>query len=142
MAMWKIFANSKRLLQSVVMKLPLAILLYENLIPGSQLINRLQDLGYRVQTINDARLLVELAEREKALVVVADLFSTKTEVGKEIKALKANPATSHIPVVAFADAKQRDLQKAGSANGANLVASSSTILAHLPQFLDQALQID
>ena len=49
------------------MKLPLAILLYENLIPGSQLINRLQDLGYRVETINDARLLVELAEREKAL---------------------------------------------------------------------------
>jgi CheY-like chemotaxis protein len=114
------------------MKLPLAILLYENLIPGSQLINRLQDLGYRVETINDARLLVELAEREKALVVVADLF----------KAMKTNPATSHIPVVAFADAKQRDLQKAASANGANLVASNLTIVAHLPQFLDQALQID
>jgi CheY-like chemotaxis protein len=124
------------------MKLPLAILLYENLMPGSQLISRLQDLGYRVQSINDARLLVEVAQREKALVVIADLFSTKAEVCKEIKALKTNPATSHIPIVAFADANQRDLQKAATASGANLVASNLTILAHLPQFLDQALQID
>ncbi|MEO8428433.1 MAG: hypothetical protein ABI651_15095 [Verrucomicrobiota bacterium] len=124
------------------MKLPLALLVYENLIPGSQLINRLQDLGYRVETINDARLLVELAEREKALVVVADLFSIKTDVCKEIKSLKNNPATSHIPVIAFVNAKQEALQKGAYTAGANLVASNSTILAHLPQFLDQALQID
>ena len=87
-------------------------------------------------------MLVELAEREKALVVVADLFSIKTDVCKEIKALKNNSATSHIPVIAFANANQQELQKAAYTAGANLVASNSTILAHLPQFLDQALQID
>ena len=32
---------------------PLAILYYSNLMPGGQLANRLQDLGYRVQTMAD-----------------------------------------------------------------------------------------
>ena len=36
---------------------PLALVLYEKLLPGTQLVNRLQDLNYRVQTVNDAALL-------------------------------------------------------------------------------------
>ncbi len=38
---------------------PLALVLYERLLPGSQVVNRLQDLRYRVQTVAEARLLVE-----------------------------------------------------------------------------------
>src|SRR5262245_49139849 len=32
---------------------PLALVVYEKLLPGSQLVNRLQDLKYRVQTVAD-----------------------------------------------------------------------------------------
>ncbi len=33
---------------------PLALVFYEKLMPGSQLVNRLQDLNYRVQAVNDS----------------------------------------------------------------------------------------
>ena len=121
---------------------PLALVLYEELLPGSQLVNRLQDLGYRVTVLNDARQLVEQAAAEKPMIVFADLFSEALNVGIEIKGLRLNPATEHIPVVAFADPKNLELQKAGQAAGANLVVTDATLLQHLPQFLEQALAID
>jgi len=124
------------------MILPLAILLYENLIPGTQLVSRLQDLGYRVQTVHDPRLLVEQSTREKPLVVVLDLFSTKLDVCHEIKSLKNNSATAHIPVMAFADQTKLELQEAAHAAGADLVANNTTMVLHLAQFLEQVLQVD
>ena len=39
------------------MSQPLAVVFYERLMPGSQLVNRLQDLNYRVLAINNAALL-------------------------------------------------------------------------------------
>ncbi|MBI3414857.1 MAG: hypothetical protein HY043_05965 [Verrucomicrobia bacterium] len=121
---------------------PLALLVYENLMPGSQLVNRLQDLGYRVQTLNDARQLVATAESEKALVVIVDLRAKNSDVNEAIQNLKAHPATAHIPVIAFVDPKQTGPHAAAQAAGANLVASPATILQHLPQFLDQALELN
>jgi CheY-like chemotaxis protein len=124
------------------MTLPLAILLYENLFPGTQLVSLLQDLGYRVQTVHDPRLLVEQSAREKPLVAVLDLFSTKLDVCREIKSLKNNSATAHIPVMAFADQTESELQKAAYAAGADLVANNATMVLHLAQFLEQVLQVD
>lgn len=124
------------------MSSPLALLVYENLMPGSQLVNRLQDLGYRVQTLHDARELTATAEREKALVVIADLSAKNGDVNEAIRELKAQPATAHIPVIAFVDSKEKKLQTAAQFAGANLVASPATILQHLPQFLDQALELN
>ena len=121
---------------------PLAILLYENAMPGSQLIARFQDLGYRVQTLSDSRLLQEVACQEKPMVIVADLFSQHTNVGIEIKGLKHNPETNHIPVIAFAERLTPELEAAAQNAGATLVVASVAVLAHLPQLLDQALQVD
>ena len=56
---------------------PLALVLYERLLPGSQIVNRLQDLNYRVQAIGEANRLVECAEQAKPLLVLADLESTR-----------------------------------------------------------------
>ena len=39
------------------MSKPLALLYYTNLLPGSQLAGKLQDLGYRVQTVSSPTLL-------------------------------------------------------------------------------------
>src|SRR4030095_1468212 len=116
------------------MILPLAILLYENLIPGTHLVSRLQDLGYRVQTVHDPRLLVEQSAREKPLVAVLDLFSTKLDVCREIKSLKNNSATAHVPVVAFADETNSELQKAAYAAGADLVATNTAGGLHFYSF--------
>ena len=48
------FAICRPLFQASRMTQPLALVLYEKLLPGSQLVNRLQDLNYRVQAIADA----------------------------------------------------------------------------------------
>ena len=72
---------------------PLALVLYEKLLPGSQLVNRLQDLNYRVQTVPDTNLLVECCEQTKPMLVLADLRASQQDVCAVIMRLKHNPAT-------------------------------------------------
>jgi CheY-like chemotaxis protein len=121
---------------------PLALLLYENLLPGSQLVNRLQDLNYRVQTLNDPALLVESAEQAKPLLVLADLTSTRADVCAAIAQLKQNPATRHLPVLAFGAQETPELETAARAAGASLLVSAAAILDQLPECLQQALQLE
>ena len=121
---------------------PLILCLYERLLPAGQLVNRLQDLGYRVQSIGDPGTLTEQAEHEKPLLVMADLEPRQNKVCEAITALKKNSATSHIPVIAFASARNPAIQEAARTAGATLVVNDSAILVHLDQFLEQALQVD
>ncbi len=121
---------------------PLALVLYEKLLPGSQLVNRLQDMNYRVQAIADADRLVECAEQDKPMLVLADLESTRDDVCPAVARLKQNAATKHLPVIAFSGENAAELQAAARAAGATLVVSEAAILNHLPQFLDQALQVE
>lgn len=121
---------------------PLALVAYENLMPGSQLVNRLQDLGYRAHQVVEVARLVETAAQEKPMLVVADLVFTKVDICKLITRLKKNPATEHIPVLAFATAANEKLQEAGRAAGAKIVASEEAIQQHLPQLLEQALAVE
>jgi CheY-like chemotaxis protein len=123
------------------MTLPLALLLYEKLLPGTQLANRLQDLNYRVHLVTPSEDLEVCAEQGKAMVVVADLFATRHDVSARIAKLKQNPATAHIPVIGFCDEQATDLQTAAKAAGATLVVTDVAILTHLPQFLEQALEV-
>ena len=121
---------------------PLALVVYENLMPGSQLANRLTDLGYRVQTLPDVARLVEHATREMPLVVILDLTSPKCDICGVIRQLKANPGTTHIPVIAYAGSRQTDLQQAAQEAGAVLVASDEGIITQLPHLLEHALRLD
>ena len=120
---------------------PLALVFYERLLPGSQLVNRLQDRGYRVQAVPVAPLLVIEAEKQKPLLVFADLESTKNEICAAIADLKKNPATAHLPVICFCSEARKDLQAAALAVGA-LTVGDAALLEHLSQLLDQALQLD
>jgi CheY-like chemotaxis protein len=121
---------------------PLALVLYERLLPGSQLVNRLQDLHYRVQAISETGRLVECAEQAKPMLVLADLESSRNDVCAALARLKQNAATKHLPVVAFSDQGAAELQAAAQAAGVTLVVSESAILSQLPQILDQALQVE
>lgn len=122
---------------------PLALVLYEKLLPGSQIVNRLQDLGYRVQVIADAERLVECAEPAKPMLVLADLDSTRHNVCAALGRLKQNLGTQHLPVIAFAgESASAELQDAARAAGATLVVSEAAILNHLPQLLDRALLVE
>ena len=121
---------------------PLTLVAYERLLPGSQLVNRLQDLGHRVHTLNDGAGLVEHALKEKPMLVIADVGPHNDRMIAAIGELRNNPDTAHIPVIAIADAVNVKLQEAARAAGATLVVNETTILVHLSQFLEQALQVE
>ncbi len=122
---------------------PLALILYERLLPGSQLVNRLQDLNYRVQTVSEASRLTECAEQARPILVLVDLGCTRSDICASIARVKQNAATSHLPIIAFgADDLPASQRSAAEAAGATLVVGETAILSHLPQFLDQALSLE
>ena len=121
---------------------PLALVYYENLLPGSQLVNRLQDLDYRVQVVLDSTHLQQVAEIERALVVLAEFDTRKADMAEVIRSFRANASTQHIPVLAFTASRDKQLPAVAQAAGATLVASDAAILSHLPQLLDQALAVE
>ena len=123
------------------MSKPLALVYYSNLLPGSQLSNRLQDLGYRVHPLETVALLASACEREKPLVVIAELVPA-AEVCAAVAELKNKPATGHIPVLAFSRVSDAATQTAAKNAGVTLLAGNAAITEHLPQLLDQVLQIE
>jgi PleD family two-component response regulator len=120
---------------------PLAFVLYESLLPGSQLANRLRDLGYRVSTVPDAQQLVAQAEAEKPMVLVMDVYSSVADVCGVLRDFRQNEATSHIPVLAYYSAKHKELQASAVEAGATLVASDAALLGQLPRLLEQVLEV-
>ncbi len=138
----KFFAIHGESLHSFPMTQPLALVVYEKLLPGTQLLNRLQDLKYRVQPVADVGALVACAKQEKPIVVFADLISSTQDVCSAIARLKQDPETQHIPVIVFAPEHAAEIQEAGRNAGAALVVSDNALLNHLGQFLDQALQVE
>lgn len=121
---------------------PLALLLYERLLPGSQLVNRLQDMGYRVSTVPGANSLMETCLREKPLLLVVDVREADDKVCTALRQLSTSPETNHIPVIATVPAQSPEAAEAARQSGVKLVVHDSVILAHLEQFIDQALQLD
>src|SRR5215216_3480393 len=102
---------------------PLALLLYEKLLPGSQLVNRLQDLGWRVHTSHEDGTLTKTAEEQKPLIVFADLVSSRSNISEAIGNLRRNETTRHIPVIAFTAQEDQAVFDQAIKAGATLVVS-------------------
>jgi CheY-like chemotaxis protein len=122
---------------------PLALVAYEKLLPGSQLVNRLQDLKYRVEVLTDGARLSECAEQMKPLIVLADLEMAKCDILEAIRRLKKAPGTEHVPVIGFAtNSDNSDLFDAAREAGVKLSVTDTALLNHLREILEQALQLD
>jgi PleD family two-component response regulator len=119
---------------------PLALLCCSNSLLGGQLACRLQDMGYRVQTIDDPAALQEQCESNKPLVLLAEV-SDHPGACDEIALVRKSSATSHIPVLAFSVSHDKALQDAAMKAGVSLLAGNAAILEQLPQLLDQVLQL-
>ena len=124
------------------MTLPLALVFYEDLIPGSQLVNRLQDSKYRVQVVPKLDEILDCAAHAGPMLIFADLVCKSGDVCGVIRKLREEKATAHIPIIAFADDADEGLQASGRTAGATLVVADSVILTHLTQFIQQALQVE
>ena len=121
---------------------PLALIFYERLMPGSQLVNRLQDLGYRVSTCTELASLHPQVAKELPMVIVMDLTSERGDVNGVIKDIRGSEQTSHIPIIAFAAKTNKTAQNSAVEAGAKLVAIDDAILQQLPHLLEQALEVD
>ena len=121
---------------------PLALLFYERLLPGTQLVNRLQDLGYRVQTVATADDLPACTAAGLPLLVLADLQAGRGDVLRAFRAIRADPATAHVPILAFHSTEGAALAASAQEAGATLVVQDTALLNHLPQILNQALEVD
>lgn len=137
----KPFAFSRSLNQSVRVTKPLALMAHERVLPGGQLVNRLQDMGYRVATTHLASL-AEFCSAEKPLLVIVDLMPPESAGVSVIQRLRSNPETNHLPVIAYAPEQESELIESAREAGATLVVTDTAITAHLDRFLQQALQLD
>ena len=121
---------------------PLALVYYERLMPGTQLVNRLQDLGYRVLTLTEPSLLIETARKERPLVALVDLMTNRANICSIIKEMKEDEETTHIPVVGFAAQRDQKLHAEAAKAGATLVAYDDALLPQLPHLLEHALRVE
>jgi CheY-like chemotaxis protein len=121
---------------------PLAVVFYESLLPGSQLTNKLADLGWRVLTSGRAADVAELVRKEKPMVLVAQLTLKQGDFCGVIRELKRDPTLAHIPVIGYTALRNQKLQDAAVKAGAKLVAAESAILDQLPHLLEHALAVE
>ncbi len=121
---------------------PLALVFYERLLPGTQLINRLRDLHYRVSTVSDAQALPAVAEQNPPMLLLVDLQVARGDVLAAVARVKACPATSHLPVVGFTNEEEEAVHATARAAGASVVVQDQALLEHLPQWLEQALRVE
>lgn len=120
---------------------PLALVFYERLMPGSQLVNRLQDMNYRVLSLSDADRLSATVQREAPLLLFIDL-TAPGDVRSAIATLRSTAATAHLPVIGFGPEHATEALDAALAAGATIAVNESALLNHLPQWVDRALNVD
>lgn len=109
--------------------------------PGSQLVNRLQDMNYRVLSLNDVTRLAATAQREFPLMAFVDL-ATPGDVCGAIATLRSTPATAHLPVIGFGPENAPELLTAARSAGANIAVSETALISHLQLLIDQALTVE
>ena len=122
---------------------PLAMVAYGNILLGSQLVNRLVDLGYRVLTIADLNTLAAQAADEKPLLLILDLSASQNGNPLDvIQMIRSSETTTHLPILAVTQKTDPtfhgNLQKAG----VTLVAIDSAVIQQLPHLLDQVLSLE
>jgi CheY-like chemotaxis protein len=120
---------------------PIAVVFYERIMPGSQIVNRLQDMNYRVLPVNNAAQLAAIVKRETPLLLLADL-AAEADVLTAIEKVKSDTVTAHVPIIVFApDNEPERLEQARKA-GADFTVAESSLAVHLAQLVDQALHVD
>ena len=126
----------------LAMTKPLALLLHEKPLPGSRLGPRLEELDYRVVSLTEPAELPEKARTSMPMIVLADLTNRRGDVLAAVAAMRADTATAHVPVLAYAAREDEKQREAALKAGVTVLATDATILPHLEHFLTQALHIE
>lgn len=85
--------------------------------------NFLERAGFRALHANGGAVALELAERDQPAVIVCDVRMAGMSGYEVCQRLKANPATSHIPVIILsAYEKETERAKAMAAGAADFIS--------------------
>jgi CheY-like chemotaxis protein len=103
----------------------------------------LQSVGHTVDSVGDGVSAVKLAAKNRPDAILMDLSLPRLDGWEATRRLKANPATSDIPVIAFtAHTLPSDLERALAAGCAAVIAKPFEIdffLAQIDALLAQRL---
>lgn len=121
---------------------PVAVVFYERLLPGSRVVNRLADLGWRVIEANQPTDILALVRSEHPLLVIAELEAQSGDLCPVIAELSQSPDTEHVPILGYGDPKNQRLSDAALAAGARLVVAEAGVCEQLPQLLEHALAVE
>lgn len=118
---------------------PIAIHVFDNLMLGTSVSAGLEKLGYQVQRVENASLLAPKTIEVKPFIVVIDLTTRMGDVNGAIRAIKAEPTTQHVRVLAYGDHQNESLLESARQSGADVVTSNNAIASHLGDLVQQAL---
>jgi CheY-like chemotaxis protein len=94
--------------------------------------------GIEVRAVRGASDLLDAARRDARLVLV-DADSERLPWQAAVAALRAEPATGALPVIAFVSHVRADRAEAARAAGASRVLARSAFVEQLPDLVAQAL---
>ena len=107
------------------------LLVEDNEYNREMLVKRLERIGFEVVAAVDGRQGLEMAGSASPDVILMDLDLPEIDGWEATRRIKADPATSHIPVIALtAHAMQQDLRKAVLA-GCNHYETKPVMFARL-----------
>lgn len=121
----------------------LVVLLSDDILFPSRVRESLRPTGHAllVVTTSDALSAAAKAERQPAAILV-NLTARRYDPAACIAMLKGDPATSGIPILAFAGHMEKVKHVAARRAGADMIAANSSISVHLNSLLARLLSGD
>jgi len=116
------------------------LLVADDLILPSRVREGARPLGLDVRVVATGAAAQEAARATSApAAILVNLTARRYDPSAVIAALKADPVTSTIPILAFAGHVEKEKHAAARAAGADLVAANSSVSLHLPTLLSHLL---
>ena len=118
---------------------PTVLLAADDLMFPSRIREAMRPLGYPLSVAATEEAVREKIVTDSPAVILVNLNTRRVDPIALIRALKADPATSEVPVLAFAGHVETAKHDAARAAGADMVAANSSVSMHLPKLLDRLL---
>ena len=114
---------------------PLVLALVPDLMFSTRIEQALRHLAYRAEFAADRGALVARTRAAAPVLVLVDLAARGVDAAGAIQALKEDPATAEVPVVAFGPHLDEAARAAAQAAGADAVVANSKLALDLPSLV-------
>lgn len=100
----------------------------------------LRKLGHTVIAAEDGEQALQMAQAERPELILLDLIMPKVQGFEVLRALKADPATSHIPVIVMSNLSQdTDKQSTLNAGAIAYLVKANLSLTELAAAVERAM---